>query len=238
MKRGYLPGQHGAWAMLIIPFLFGMFAAGPAPVHALLFAVWLLAYLFSYAWLQWIRTGKDLFRKPAYLYGGLLVPAGAALLVWCPALARYALLYLPLLAVNAYYARRNRERAFVNDLAAVVQFSLMTFVAYEAGGGTDWRTAAGLFALSLLYFAGTIFYVKTVIREKHNIRYYRASIGYHLLSLAAGTAWFSPFLAVPFAVLLARAIWVPRANLTVKRVGMLEIACSVLFAGTVLLFVI
>lgn len=224
--------------MLIIPFLFGMFAAGPAPVHALLFAGWLLAYLFSYAGLQWIRTGKEPFRRPTYLYGGLLAPIGATLLVWRPALAGYALPFLPLLAVNAYFARRNRERAFVNDLAAVVQFSLMTFVAYTAGGGSDWRVAAELFALSVAYFTGTIFYVKTIIREKHNIHYYRASIGYHLVLLAAGAAWFSPVLAVPFAVLLVRAIWSPRASLTVKQAGVLEIVYSVLFAGTVLLFVI
>mgnify|MGYP001176810293 CR=1 FL=1 len=237
MKQGYLPRQHGAWAMLIIPFLFGMFAAGPAPVHALLFAGWLLAYLFSYAGLQWIRTRKERFRKPACLYGGLLAPIGAALMVWRPALAIYALPYLPLLAVNAYYARRNRERAFVNDLIAVVQFSLMTFVAYTAGGGDDWRVPAELFALSVAYFTGTIFYVKTMIREKHSIHYYRASVGYHLVLLAAGAVW-SPVLAVPFAVLLVRAVWSPRAKLTVKQTGILEIVYSVLFAGTVLLFVL
>jgi len=234
-KRGYLPAQHGAWAMLFIPFLFGMFASKPVWLHALLFLGWLLVYLFSYPFFQWLRTKKKkMYVRPMQLYGGLLIPTGVLLLVLEPALARWVPLFIPLFLVNGYYASRNRERALLNDLAAVVQFSLMVFVAYQAGGGTDWMLAAELFGLSVLYFAGTVLYVKTMIREKHNRKYYALSVGYHLALLAAGALWFPHWMLLPLAVLLVRAVWSPRTQLTVKQTGMLEFVYSALFACTVL----
>jgi len=235
MKKGYVPSQHGAWAMLLIPFLFGMLAAKPAALHALLFLGWLLVYLCSYPLLQWIRTRKwQVYGKPLTVYGSLLLPIGVALFALRPALIGMALLFIPLFVVNGYYARRNRERSLVNDLAAVMQFSLIVFVAYQVGGGSNWRLAGELFGFSVLYFTGTVFYVKTMIREKHNVKYYRLSVGYHLALLVAAAIWLPPGVLVPLAILLIRAIWSPRTKLTVKQSGMLEIAYSVLVACTVL----
>jgi len=236
MKRGYVPNQHGAWAMLILPFLLGMFAAGPAWPHAPLFAGWLLVYLFSFPLLQWIKTGnKKVYAKPAIVYGTLLVPAGIAVAALKPDLFRYAPLLVPLFLINVYYARRNRERDLANDLAAVLLFCLMVFVAYDAGGGVDRRLAAELFALSFFYFTGTVFYVKTMIREKNNPLYYRLSVGYHLALLAAGAFWLPAGMAVPLAVLLARAVISPRAGISVKTGGILEIAWSVMMLCAVLI---
>ncbi|UFJ41757.1 YwiC-like family protein [Brevibacillus humidisoli] len=235
MKKGYLPNQHGAWAMLIIPFLFGMIAAKPVWLHAPLFLVWLLVYLFSYPFLQWIRTGRTaLYGTPMLLYGSLLIPSGVAVLVIHPALGWMVPLFVPLFLVNCYYARINQERSLINDLAAVVQFSLIIFVVQQAGGGSSGEVAAELFAISLMYFTGTVFYVKTIIREKHNKKYYFYSIGYHLAILVMTAIWFPLGLLIPFAVLLGRAIWTPRMRVTVKQVGILEILFSVLITCSVL----
>jgi len=162
------------------------------------------------------------------------LPAAAVILVLEPALGRWAPLFIPIFLVNCYYARRNRERSLVNDLAAVLQFSLIVFVAYQAGGGDHWELAAELYAVSVLYFTGTVFFVKTMIREKRNVKYYRFSVGYHLVLLAAAAFWFSPALLVPFLILLARAVWSPLSRLTVKQTGILEYAFSILIAGSVL----
>src|SRR5690606_16925575 len=104
--EGYLPGQHGAWAMLIIPFVLGMAAAGPAWIHAPLFAAWLLIYLFSYPFLQWIKTKKrQVYLKPMLLYGGLLLPFAVLVAVWEPRLIRWVPMFIPLFAVNTWFAR-------------------------------------------------------------------------------------------------------------------------------------
>ncbi|WP_435920930.1 YwiC-like family protein [Paenibacillus sp. DYY-L-2] len=236
MKKGYLPKQHGAWAMLLIPFLSGMFAAQPKWIHALLFAGWLLVYLFSFPLLQLIRTKKkQLYAKPVFFYAALLIPVAAGLLIWEPGLFVWLPLFIPLFIVNCWFAKRNRERAFLNDLAAVIQFCFMVFVAYDIGGGSDRMLAAELFVLNVLYFTGTIFFVKTIIREKNNPRFYRLSIVYHVLLLAISAALFPLAVLIPFGVLLIRAVFTPRTKITVKRCGILEIVYSALVFSTILI---
>lgn len=237
VRRAYVPKQHGAWAMLAVPFWFGMIASGAKPIHALLFAVWLTAYLLSYPLLQWVRTKKtSLYGRPTFVYAALLAASASALVAIRPDLARWLPAFVPLFLVNIAYAAQNRERAFWNDIAAVVQFSLIVFVAYDAGGGRDWALVGELFALSLLYFAGTVFFVKTIIRERHNRRFYRLSVAYHAAAVAVAAAWFPPGVLPPLVVLFIRAVWTPRTRLSVKQTGMLEIAYAVLvavFAGAV-----
>jgi hypothetical protein len=195
MRSVYVPKQHGAWAMLILPLLFGVIASAPVWQHALLFAAWLLAYLFAHAALQWVRSKRRaVWLAPLKLYGGLLLPAGAALLILEPELLPLLPLAVPFMLVNLYYAKRNRERAFLNDLAAVLLFSLMTFAAFRVGNGTDAALAFELFALSVLYFTGTIFYVKTMIREKHHKAFYWYSVLYHAAFLAVVALLYPPAL--------------------------------------------
>ena len=229
MRNLYIPKQHGAWAMLILPLLFGVIASNPSWRHALLFAAWLLAYLFAHAALQWVRTKrKSVWLGPLRLYGGLLLPAGAALLVLEPGLIPLLAFAAPLVLINLYFAKRNRERAFLNDLAAVILFSLMTFAAFRVGNGTDHGLAFELFALSVLYFTGTIFYVKTMIREKHDKAFYWYSVLYHGAFLAVVALLYPPALLPAAAALLVRAVVTPRLNPPVMTIGMLEIAYSVL----------
>ncbi|MGG3455923.1 hypothetical protein D3C81_756370 [compost metagenome] len=232
--RDYIPNQHGAWAMLVVPFLFGMLASTPGAIHGLLFVCWLLIYLLMFPLLQWIRTGKAArFRKPVLFYGALLVPAAAALVLFRPIVLLMALLFVPLFAINALYAKRKRERALLNDIAAIVQFSLMVFISYKLGGGTDFRLAMELFLISTAYFIGTAFYVKTIIRERNNKRFYAYSVAYHLV-LALLALWLlSPALGLAAVVLLARAVWFPRTGITAKPSGMLEIVYSVIVLAAV-----
>lgn len=234
--RDFIPNQHGAWAMLVVPFLFGMLASSPGAIHGLLFVCWLLIYLFMFPLLQWIRTGKAKaarYRKPLLFYGALLVPAALLLVLLRPAVLAMSLLFVPLFAVNALYAKRKRERALLNDIAAIVQFSLMVFISYHLGGGTDLRLATELFLISTGYFIGTAYYVKTIIRERNNKRFYVYSVVYHLLLAFLALCFLSPALQLAALVLLARAVWFPRTKITVKQSGMLEIVYSVIVLAVV-----
>jgi uncharacterized membrane protein len=233
--RRYIPNQHGAWAMLIVPYLFGLIASQPRWIHLPLFVAWLLAYLFTFHLLQWIRTGnRNRYLGPIRLYGSGFVVLGGWLAVWYPILVVYGICLLPLFAVNSRFARRNQERMLWNDLAAIIQFSSAVFPAYYAGGGNDWGLAAELFLISLLYFCGTVFYVKTMIREKNNPAYYLGSVGYHVVLLAAASFFRLPLLIILSAVLLARAAGLPKSGITIKQSGMLEIGCSLLVTILVL----
>lgn len=235
LRNVYIPNQHGAWAMLIIPFLFGMFAAEARLVHVLLFAVWLLIYLFSYPLLQWIRTrNRKRFSRPLLLYGSLLVVFGGILLLLEPRLLLIGLLYLPFFLVNIYFAKQNNERSFINDLVAVLQFSSMVYVAYWIGGGSDWIVATELFIISLVYFIGTVFYVKTMIREKNNAFFYKLSVLYHSVSIGIFAVFFHWSLLIPAVLLLVRAVVFPKLKLQIMQIGISEI----IFSVTIALFVV
>ncbi|MGN7760004.1 YwiC-like family protein [Paenibacillus sp. 22594] len=236
MKK-YIPNQHGAWAMLILPFLLGMAASRALFLHIPLFICWLLIYLFIFQLLQGVRTRRfDRILKPLKLYGLLLLPFIIYLAVAEPHLLWFALLALPLFAVNLYYARTKNERALLNDISGILLFCLMLFPVFYIGGGTSWETAAELFILAFLYFVGTALYVKTIIREKNNPQYYYASVIYHCLFLLTGVLMF-PSLIFPLLILLARAAGLPRTKITAKRTGMLEIVFSVmLYISVIVLY--
>lgn len=102
----------------------------------------------------------------------------------------------------------------------------MVFVAATvAGAGISHVTPA--FTAVLLYFTGTVLYVKTMIRERGSASYYWASVIYHLFALGVAVFLGIPIAAV-IALLLARSAALPRHRLTPKRVGIIEIVASAL----------
>jgi len=234
LLRHWVPPQHGAWAMLLLPFAVGALRAGPGWIHLPLLVAWLAGYLFSYYGQLAIKTRTVTRVRPQLLgYGAITVAAGLPVVLARPALLWAAPAMAPLLAVNAWYARRRRERALPNGIASVVQSSLMTFVAAAAVGFAPVRVAGDAVAL-LLYFVGSLLYVKTMIRERGDVRYLRASIGFHVLAVAVA-GWLSPLLLVPFGWLLVRAVVMPRRNPSVKQVGLLELPPSLLLVAVLLL---
>ncbi|MFD4243796.1 YwiC-like family protein [Streptomyces sp. NPDC058525] len=238
--RKWIPDQHGAWAMLAVPFLAGTFLAPrPGWAHAVLFAAWLLGYAAVFHAQQWLRLRTRGLRsarrhaRPAVVFGAAFAAAGVPLAVLHPWLVAAALLAAPFVAVNTYYARRGRERALVNGLAAVVPACGMLMVAAGLGGlgpAGSWEPAAAC----LLYFAGTVPYVKTMIRERNSRAYRVGSVAYHALALVAA-ACLSPWLALPFTAYLTRAATLPGRALRVPVVGAIELACASSLLLTLLL---
>ena len=224
--------------MLAVPFVVGATAAGWRWLHLTLLLGWVVGYLFAQALGQWLKSRrKARYREPVLVYGAVLVPLAAIVVLAAPRLLWFAPAYLPLVALNLWFAWRRAERELVNDLVAVAEASLMVVVAYVAGGGGALATRAWLLCLVVgLYFAGTVPYVKTMIRERGHIGYYRASVGFHVVALVLATlvSW---WLAVPFVLLLARAALLPRHRLRPLTVGLVEIANSALVAAVVLLAV-
>ncbi|MBX6748072.1 MAG: YwiC-like family protein [Micromonosporaceae bacterium] len=213
--------------MLLVPWLAGVLTAGFRWPHVPLLGAWLAGYLASYYVFQAVKTRRPgrfraqlvTYAIPTVLLGGLVVALRPPVLWYAPA-------YAGLLAVNAAYALRRRERALANDLASVAQSCLMVLVCATVAGAPLDRVLPAFLAATA-YFVGTVLYVKTMIRERGHAGYYRASVGYHLAILALA-AWFRAPVAILFAGLLARAAIFPRRRLTPKQVGIIEIVASVL----------
>ena len=225
--RRYIPPQHGAWAMLLVPWLAGVLTAGFRWVHLPLLGAWLTGYLASYYAFQALKTRRlGRFRAQLMVYAIPTVVLGGLVLGLRPPVLWYAPAYALLLAVNAVYALRHRERALVNDLASVAQSCLMVLVCATVAGVSSDRVLPAFLAVTA-YFVGTVLYVKTMIRERGHAGYYRASVAYHLAILAVA-AWFRAPVAILFAGLLVRAIVFPRRRMTPKQVGIIEIVASAL----------
>ncbi|MFK5646430.1 YwiC-like family protein [Ornithinimicrobium sp. LYQ121] len=238
---GWVPHQHGAWAMLATPLLVGALASGPRPAHLLLAAFWFAGYLAFFAtglWLKARRRSRYLAPVRAYLL--LAAGLGLALLTVSPGLLRWTPLFILPLGVGLVASATRHERALVSGLATSAGSSLMTLVAYDLGGTQDRTRAWLLTAVLACYFVGTVFYVKSAIRERDNTSFLVVSVTYHLLVAALALllpAPAGPVLATTGFALAARAALLPRLGWSPARLGVGEIGWTLVVASAALLLV-
>lgn len=233
-RHRWLPPQHGAWAMLLLPYIAAVSVTGPAWPHLPLLGAWLAGYLFSYYALLAVKTGRaDRVGPQLLTYGGVAVLFATVVLAVRPALLGYAPVFALLVTVNVWYARRRQERSLVNDLALVAQSVIVVFMVATVAGVAP-AALTGVAGAVGAYLVGTVLFVKTMIRERGNAAYRRASLAYHLMALIAAAAWWGPVAAVVFALLLLRATALAGRSLPPARIGMIELAATVLILVAVL----
>lgn len=242
--RLWVPNQHGAWAMLVLPLAVGALRAELGWVHLWLLTAWLVAYLAYFATTVWLRSGrKDRYLRPVLTYGGALAVIGGGLLATEPQLLRWGVVFAPLLCASLVFSARRAERALTNDVLTIAATSLMAVIAYGLGSPDDgaWLPGAGhapgwaLAAAAAAYLVGTALYVKTMIRERGNRAMYAASVAYHV-GVAALFAWWLPFVGAFLAVMAVRACLVPRhwPKARPTTIGVGEIVSSVALAAVLL----
>jgi len=237
--------------MLIAPVLTGGIVAGFGWPQAALMVAWLAAYLAFMAIRGWLGHNRQWYTVPALVYAGLSAACVVCLLVWRPALAWWALPLALLLGASLLLIRAGRERTVLNDALLIGASCLMIVVAVTSGRlsssvglgdfldgvalGKAWLMAA-IFAG---YFWGTIFYVKTMIRERGKWGWYVASVAYHL-ALVAPAFLVNPWLGGMSVVILLRAALVPRAwpRAKPKQIGLGEVAVTVALVVTVCLTIL
>lgn len=231
-RRQWVPPQHGAWAMLIVPYLAGLIAVGFQWPHLPLLVAWLAAYPLSYFALLAVKTRRyERFRTQLLVFGAATLAAGGVTVAARPQVLSYAPLFAVVLVVNGVFAARRDDRALVNGLVSVVGAMLILPVVATVAGRPPAEVADAL-VVSLLYFAGTVFFVKTCIRERDNRALLRASVVFHAAALAVAV-WVAPLYAVPFGWYLVRAAALPHRGLSPKHLGMIEIASSALLLAAV-----
>lgn len=238
---GWVPSQHGAWAMLVVPLLVGLVWSGPRLVHLPLTATWLAGYLAFHAAGRWVKArspgGRRRERTPVLVYAAVTAVPGLGVLALDPALVRWVPVFVPLLVVSLVLTARGAERSLTNDVVTVLAAGLMTPVAYDAGGGTDWAALWLTAATVTAYLLGTVPYVKTMIRERGRAGYVAGSVGAHVAGTVVA-AWLAvqglqpATLPVLWAALTVRA-WVGPAVTTRRAtplrpavVGAVEIVAS------------
>ncbi len=238
--------------MLGVPFLAGVALSGPGWVQLPLLVAWLGGYGLSYFAMLAVKTGRPgKVRAQLVGFGTVTVTAAAVALLARPQLLLLGPAFLALLAVNAWHSRRRGDRALLNGAVSAVGGSLGVPLAALAApqprlDGAVWAA----FVVLALYFVGTVFFVKTMIRERGQARYLRLSVSWHvgaalLAGLLAGPLGGSPAwplagspawpLGVFFGWLAVRAAWLPRHRLGPGRVGIVELANSLVLLALVLM---
>lgn len=234
-KRGqWVPPQHGAWAMLLLPYLAGLLSAGFAWPELPLLVAWIGGYLLSYFALLAVKTRRPArYRDQLLAYGLTTLAAGAVVLAARPQLILYAPVFALALAVNGFFASRRDDRALVNGLVSAAAATLILPVVVSVAGGSPWDVG-GPFTVVLLYLAGTVLFVKSCIRERGNTAMFAASAAFHAAALAVA-AWITPVYAVAFGWYLVRAAGLPRRRMTPLQLGLVEIVSSLLLLVSVAL---
>ena len=221
--------------MLATPLLVGILASGPSWVHLPLTAFWFLGYFSFFATSLWLKARRRAkFRPPVIAYSAAAAVAGTLTLLLDPGLIRWAPLFLVPLGVGLTASALRDERSLWSGLSTTIGSSLMTLVAYDAGGGTDFTRAWLLAAVVAAYFAGTVLYVKTLIRERGNETYHWLSIASHGIATLALIP-LSPALVLTFATLTIRAAIVPAFPVTPKQAGIGEIVATIAVGVTALM---
>lgn len=234
--------------MLAGPLLVGALAAGLSWLHLPLAVFWFLGYFAFFAISLWLKSGRRrTYLPPALAYPLLAVPPALVVAAARPDLVRWVPAFLAPLGVGLWASARRTERSLLSGLATTAGSSLMALVAYDVGGGGDWRRAWTLAAVQAAYFCGTVFYVKSMIRARGDLTFRALSIGYHaaVTTVAAATLvaggghWpgLSWAVVVVLAALTARAALVPRLDPTPPQIGIGEIASTTAVAVTSLLAV-
>lgn len=229
----FLPKQHGAWAMLIIPFWLGVIASNFLWQHIPFFVGWLLLYLATYPMLLLFKRKQlSLYKKWTVIY---LLPSFFFLLVPLftrPSIILFGLIMIPFFCINAYFSSKNNDRALTNDLSAIIVFGIAGLASsYLGEGGISYKAWLAFFS-SILFFTGSTFYVKTMIREKKSEVFKQISWGYHLLVVILWMIVGNLIFALASLPSLLRAIFFYGKPYSVKTVGILEIVNAVLFFGS------
>ncbi|WP_333871287.1 YwiC-like family protein [Desulforamulus putei] len=227
-----LPKEHGVWAMLVVPFVLGAASQGLNWLQVPLLLGWLLLYLTSYPLMMICRNYRNAakYRKWLIIYG---LMAAAFLIV---PITRYpALLWLGaalfiILLVNLYYARMNRERELLNNFTAVAGLSLGAVAGGYVGAGSWSNDLLWVWLFCVVFFMGSVFFVKSMIRERTNPHFRRLSWGYHgavvFFTFIITGSW---MLTLAYLPSLVRAIYCTGREMTPLQIGKLEIANSLFF---------
>ncbi|AOF52237.1 hypothetical protein AC062_0137 [Pasteurellaceae bacterium NI1060] len=216
--------------MALLPFLYGMLLNHPVWAHTFLLMAWFSLYLMSYPLLNLFK-GKNIeqYRKWTFIYGAATLVFALPALCYNRQILYFIVAMLPFVLVNIYYVKQKDERNFFNDLAGIAIFALAGMAAYYFPDRTFDMKIWWVAVYPSLFFIGTTIYVKSMMRERKNRKYLRASILFHsfLVAYFAGTGQF--YLALAFWVGWARAIYLPRKKLSVKQVGLTEFLITAIF---------
>lgn len=245
IRNGWIPDQHGAWAMTLAPLILGIVLSGGVWLQIPLSIAWLAAYMLFSVYTLWSKSRRHERYTPAlFTYAFITMGSAAIVITSQPSIWIWGvpLLALFLWALNG--ARRGRDRSLFSRVAAIVAASLMTPIAYSLGDHPDaWGRVSIATVYMGLYLIGTVPYVRSLIRKRGDRTWFLGSVIFHAVYLVAAIiatlfgvlTWWASLIV---ALLLLRAWAMPLISTHAQRpirpapIGFMEfVATAVVFVG-------
>lgn len=234
--------------MLVMPYLTGLvWAIGAGRFSwalVLLAPVWVIGYFAFFAAATWLKSAfKPRYRRAVVTYSMITVVLGVLLLILMSSWWAWGLVFGPLTGIGLWEAWRRRERSMLSGLVTVLAACALPLVLGSEGplslGGLP--VLLGISLACFGYFFGTVFYVKTNVRERGHVAYIVYSVSWHaactVLFAVAGFGLPRWWLVGFFGICTLRAWLVPSLGVmrgrkvTTKQLGYTEmIATLVLLA--------
>ncbi|MDD9149591.1 YwiC-like family protein [Sporolactobacillus sp. CQH2019] len=233
MMKLSVPKQHGAWAMLFVPYWLEASAAHFTWPQFVTFFAWVSLYLSVYTGFSLLKTNNQT-KKKQYKQSFLIYSAIAFVLIVCSLLSNWLILLvgccmLPFFCINIYYAKRKNERSLVNDIAAVCIFSIGGLAACLSANSSIDRQALEIAVLNVLFFVGTALYVKTMIRKRKSLSYHYLSWIYHFLMVLLPVLGGNFLIALAFFPGLLRSLIMYGKSVKILTIGIIEIINAAFF---------
>ncbi len=255
-----LPREHGAWAMFLVPLLVGVGTSGRWNLNLLPLALTAVGFfLLRYPLMLAIKGRAPDARRNALLwsaiYGALTAISGTWLLLasqlWL--LIPIGALGLATLAIYLALAARRAEMSTAGEWLGIAGLALGAPAAYLVATRALDEIAIAVYLLNVVYFGGTVLYIKFKVREQpravaltansfDKLWAGRVTILYHALALIA-VALLAANSIVP--ALVAGAFVLPTckvvggvmtrpARVNIPRLGFIELGVTIVFAFVVL----
>ncbi len=246
-----LPREHGAWAMLYVPFVLGLTVARTFNLPLFLLLLSVTAFFISReSLLVWWRArsrGREsnVAGRLLFIYLAVSAVCGAPLILVYDLLMLLpmAVTGLILLLLNGRQATQFEDRKLGNELLVIAGLTMTAPAAYYAATARLDATAFWLWGLSALYFASSVFYVRFRVLslnprkedEKRRIRFncalYHSFLLLGLIALLL-TGRLPYFALIAFLPILGRTFWSmfrPSKQVNLTRAGVLEVVYSLIF---------
>lgn len=203
-KPVVVPPQHGAWAFLGLPILLGFAASGVTWLTLLLAVGFVVAYPTSYFAIAVLRYPRpQLYRRGLITWGLPGIAIASVVLIARPWMVWIGIGYAIGFIINLGFAKARNERSLINDAVFIIECVAITPIiwacAEPTGGLVPPSLAAApralwtVTAIGGLALVGSTLHVRSLIREKRNESFRRASQVFAIASLVAAL-----ILAVPY----------------------------------------
>lgn len=257
--RDFIPREHGAWAMWIVPMLSAALVTRFSISFLMLSISFALLYVVHHPIVMMVRKkmvveGKDvgwaiLIALPAVVLGLCLVIIWGRVWLLLFGAAEFGIF---LSSIKAFVDRD--QRSFRNEMTVVTALTLSAPIAYYTITGTLGTRGVLLYFLNFLFFGSSVFYVKSRIEYLREKGHWKGQarkalmmmIVYHLLLIAVifaatATSLMSPWIALAFGPMLVQVVAGSLSKETAmnfKRLGMALVGQSAAFLAVLALFLV